>query len=206
MHSHRILFVDDHPLILFGLADLLRKQGYQVDTAKKLAAAIECISKAPEKYDVILLDINLGHENGLDLLDKMESGCAERVILLSGNAEQEWVLRGFEKGVFGFIPKSIEPEEVVSALSAMLAGDRLQNSGWVWETALKKLVDAQDFFPRSMTLTPKEREVFLLLRTGKLDKQIADELNLSIHTVRVHLRAIKRKRGHNRRFEQNFEG
>lgn len=206
MHSHRILFVDDHPLILFSLAELLRMQGYKVDTAKKLAVAIDCIGNTSEKYDVILLDINLGQENGLDLLDKLENGCADRVILLSGIAEQEWILRGFEKGGFGFIPKSIEPEEVVSALAAMLAEDKLQHSGWIWDAAKKELVDAQDFFPRSMTLTHKEREVFLLLRTGKLDKQIAEELNLSIHTVRVHLRAIKRKRGHNRRFEQNFEG
>ncbi len=61
--------------------------------------------------------------------------------------------------------------------------------------------DACTIFPRHTLLTQKEREVFMLMRKGLLDKQIADELGLSIHTVRVHLRAIKRKRGHNRRFE-----
>lgn len=200
----RVLFVDDHPLILSSLAEMLRHLGYEVKTARGLSEALQHVGRE-NKFDMVLLDINLGQENGLDLLEKADPDSLGKVVMLSGIAEHEWVLHGFAKGAFGFIPKSIEPEQIVAAISAMLSEQRLHYSGWVWDSVSKKLMDAQDFFPRAATLTSKEREVFMLLRAGKLDKQIADELGLSIHTIRVHLRAIKRKRGHNRRSEQNID-
>lgn len=207
MHSCRVLFVDDHPLVLASLAEMLRQRGCEVKTARGLGEALQHIQHAGREaqFDMVLLDINLGQENGIDLLEKTDLPLAGKVVLLSGIAEHEWVLHGFEKGAFGFIPKNVEPEEIVAALAAMFSAQRLQCSGWVWDSISKKLMDGLDFFPRSTTLTSKEREVFMLLRAGKLDKQIADELCLSIHTVRVHLRAIKRKRGHNRRSEQNID-
>lgn len=199
----RMLFVDDHPLVLSGLTEMLRAQGCQVTTARTIDEAMRHLGGAA-MFDLMLLDINLAQENGLLLLESPPPGLPQRVILVSGMTEQEWILHGFALGAFGFVPKSVEPEELVAALRLMKEQARAPHSGWVWDTQSQGLVDAQDFFPRHTLLTPKEREVFLLLRAGKLDKQIADELGLSIHTVRVHIRAIKRKRGHNRRFEQNF--
>ena len=199
----RVLFIDDHPLVLSGLAGMLRGCGCYVATARKLEEA-SLLLLAEKNLDMLLLDINLGQENGLDLLENPSPNMPERVIMLSGVMEQEIVLQGFQMGAFGFIPKSVEPDKVISALAALMIKPRLQNSGWVWNHESMEMEDAHSIFPRHTLLTPKEREVFMLMRDGKLDKQIADELGLSIHTVRVHLRAIKRKRGHNRRFELNY--
>ena len=197
----RILLVDDHPLVLSGLQELLRARGAQVATARRVEDAARLIEQ-DERFDLLLLDLNLGRESGLDLLDRLLDKRPSQVVLLSGVAEQEWVMQGFALGAHAFIPKSIEVDEVLSALSVLAGAPKLSNSGWIWESDRKQLVDARDFFPKHTVLTPKEREVFMQLRQGKLDKQIADDLGLSIHTVRVHVRAIKRKRGHNRRFEQ----
>ena len=71
-------------------------------------------------FDLLLLDINLGHENGLSLLETPTTRLPPRVILLSGISEQEWIFRGFELGAFGFIPKSVEPQELLSAIDRML--------------------------------------------------------------------------------------
>lgn len=199
----RVLFVDDHPLVLSSLSEMLRARGCDVVTAKRLDDA-EKLIRDSDTFDLVLLDINLGKDNGLTLLESPPPNMAKRVVMLSGVTEQEWVLHGFALGAFGFIPKSIELEEVMIALSALSNKPALPNSGWVWDSEARDLVEASDFFPRHSVLTPKERDVFMLLRDGKLDKQIADDLGLSIHTIRVHIRAIKRKRGHNRRFEQNF--
>ena len=196
----RILFIDDHPLVLSGLAEMLRGCGCYVATARQLAEAVHLLA-TEKKFDMMLLDINLGLENGLDLLENPSPNMADRVVLLSGVMEHESVLHGFQMGAFGFIPKSVEPDVVVDALVTLMTKPRLQNSGWVWSPEFMDMVDAHSVFPKHMLLTPKEREVFMLMREGKLDKQIADEMGLSIHTVRVHLRAIRRKRGHNRRFE-----
>jgi DNA-binding NarL/FixJ family response regulator len=199
----RIVVVDDHPLVLDGLADVLHKSGYRVAKARNPAEA-RALLGAGERFDAALLDINLGQESGLELLDGTRGKLADRVILLSGLAEQEWILKGFEAGAIGFIPKSTEMEQVVEAVGALLRAKPLPAYGWVWSTPQRRLVEAREFFPAHTLLTPAEREVFLRMRDGKQDKQIADELGRSIHTVRVHIRSIKRKRGHNRRGERNF--
>lgn len=199
----RFLFVDDHPLVLSGLSDILSKRGYSIETSTNLASARRMIEDQPT-FDAIIMDINLGTENGLDLLEYPPRNMSQRVVLLSGVMEQETILRGLHLGAIGFIPKSIELEEFILALILLLEKPQPQGSGWIWNSDIKQLSDALDYFPRESVLTPKEREVFMLLRSGKLDKQIAAELGLSIHTIRVHVRAIKRKRGHNRRTEQNY--
>jgi DNA-binding NarL/FixJ family response regulator len=198
----RIVVVDDHPLVLAGIAEVLQQRGYRVATARDPAEA-RALLRAGERFDAALLDINLGQESGLALLDGQDK-LADKVILLSGLTEQEWILKGFEAGAIGFIPKSTEMEQVVEAVGALLQAKHLAASGWVWSTRERKLVEAREFFPAHTLLTPTEREVFLRMKDGKQDKQIADELGRSIHTVRVHLRSIKRKRGHNRRGERNF--
>ena len=201
--TYRILFIDDHPLVLSGLSDILGKQGCHVTTSMNLFEARTLIEAQPE-FDAIILDINLGTENGLNLLEVPPRNMSQRVVLFSGVMEQESILYGLQLGAIAFIPKSTELEEVILALILLLEKPKMGNSGWIWNSDTKQLCDALSFFPRETVLTPKEREVFMLLRSGKLDKQIADELGLSIHTIRVHIRAIKRKRGHNRRTEQNF--
>jgi DNA-binding NarL/FixJ family response regulator len=196
----RILLVDDHPLVLSGLGELLRGRGSHVATARRLEDATRLIEKEA-RFDLLLLDINLGRESGLSLLEHPPGNMPEQIVLLSGVAEQEWVMQGFALGAHAFIPKSSEVDEVLAALLALAGKSRPPSSGWVWVSERKQLLDAHDVFPKHTVLTPKEREVFMQLRQGKLDKQIADELGLSVHTVRVHVRAIKRKRGHSRRFE-----
>lgn len=197
-----LLLVDDHKLVLSGIAAMLDNAGFAVTTAQTLdAARAQLTSRA---FPLLLLDINLGLENGLCLLETPGLTLPERTILLSGVLEQEWIMRGFEQGALAYIPKSIDPEELILAIKAGAQLAPLPGSGWIWDTASRQMVDATRYFPREALLTPKERTVFMLMREGKLDKQIADELKLSIHTVRVHLRAIKRKRGHNRRSEQIY--
>lgn len=200
----RILFVDDHPLVLTGVADMLRGCGHAVATASTLTGAADALEDEGATYDLLLLDLNLAQENGLGLLERGRGRLPSRTVMLSGVTEQEWIFKGFELGAFGFISKSIQPAELTDAIAAVIAETRPVDAGWIWDSQRRRLVDAYDYFPRETVLTPKERAVFMLMREGKLDKQIADDLGLSIHTVRVHIRAIKRKRGHNRRFEQLF--
>jgi DNA-binding NarL/FixJ family response regulator len=197
-----ILFVDDHRLVVSGIAGLLRARGHRVAAAKNLAEARAVLRS--QGFDLLLLDINLGAENGLQLLEEPGLPLPARIIMLSGASEQEWIFKGFELHAFGFISKSIEAEELLSAIDAMLGQAPLPEAGWIWDMQKKAVVSAREFFPRETVLTHKERAVFMHMREGKLDKQIADIMGLSIHTIRVHIRAIKRKRGHNRRLEQVF--
>lgn len=203
MAQLEILLIDDHPLIVSGIAGLLGAAGHFVRAVRNLADARTALAELSPA--IVLLDINLGSENGLDLLDRDALPTSTRVIMVSGISEQELIFHGFERGAFGFVPKSVEPDSLLAAIADMAARDAQDANGWVWDAQQRQCVPAHEFFPRATILTPKEREVFMLLREGLLDKQIADRLGLSIHTVRVHLRAIKRKRGHNRRSEQQAQ-
>ena len=196
-----LLLIDDHPLILSGVAALLAAGGVQVSTAKSLADARQLLTQ--NHYTLTLLDINLGQNFGLELLSPEQLPHLGRIVIFSGVSEVEIIQRGFSLGAHAFIPKNSEPEDLPVAISALLGHASDAPGKWVWCPERRQLIESQDYFPRDSLLTPKEREVFLLLRDGLLDKQIADVLDLSVNTVRVHIRAIKRKRGHNRRFEQN---
>jgi len=198
----RVLLIDDHPLVLSGLGGLLQGCCAHVATAKRLEDAARLIEHE-SPFGLVLLDINLGRQNGLTLLEHPPANLSKKVILLSGVTEQEWIMQGFALGAHAFITKSIEVDEMLVALKAVLLKARLPNSGWIWVSEKREPVDARQVFPKHTVLTLKEREVFAQLRQGKLDKQIAEELGLSVHTVRVHVRAIKRKRGNTRRFEQD---
>lgn len=200
--TRSVLFVDDHNLVASAISALLRMRSYDVTTANNLVRARDAMESS--LYDLLLLDINLGTESGLTLLEKGTSNLPRHTIMLSGTSEQEWIFRGFELGAFGFISKNVEPDELLSAIESMVMRPPAPEAGWIWDTQQKTVVSAYSYFQKETILTSKEREVFMHMREGRLDKQIADIMGLSIHTIRVSIRAIKRKRGHNRRLEQVF--
>ncbi len=201
LQSKNILLVDDHPLILSGVSVLLEHAGAKVSTAKTLDEAGTLLST--QKFDLTLLDINMGVGQGLELITDTFREHLGRIVLFSGVTEQEFIFRGYSLGAIGFVSKNTEPSELLQALTCIVDTLPPEDAGWVWCPQRHALVESNHYFSRESLLTAKEREVFMLLREGLPDKQIADALSLSVHTVRVHIRAIKRKRGHNRRFEQH---
>ena len=177
MSEARIVVVDDHPLVLDGVADALQKRGHRIAKARSLAEA-RALLAAGERFEAALLDINLGQENGLELLDAARGKLAHKVILLSGLAEQEWILKGFEAGAIGFIPKSAEMEQVVEAVGALLQAPHLPASGWVWSTAGRRLVEAREFFPAHTVLTPAESRRNVATRGIDLNALVGREFRI----------------------------
>ena len=200
----KILIVDDHPMVLSGLAATLRERGHHITTARDSASALAGLASAASAAalpDLALLDYHLAEDSAACLLAHPACRAVACIVILSGMTDPEDILGVLHDGAHAFIPKSIEPDDLTPALEHIV---QLKISGGaVWSTLSRSFIAADKAFPKASTLTPKEREVFRGLRRGLLDKQIADELNLSIHTVRVHIRAIKRKRGVNRRAEQD---
>lgn len=199
----RILVVDDHPMVMQGIAASLTRKGHEVSTARDIAGAREALKNA-DSLDLLLLDYNLPPGTGADLLADPQVKVPPCVAILSGMTEPEDILAAFELGARAFIPKSIEPEHLIRALEELPGLSAEDELGWLWDTRQGRYVRASEAFPRGTVLSPKERKVFMLLRMGRLDKQIAEELKLSIHTVRVHIRGIRRKRSSRRRAEREI--
>lgn len=194
-----ILIADDHPLLLHGLSGLLAQRGHTVATVADIPEAIGLLT-SEAGFDLLVLDFNLPTGPASLLLRNHAAILPPRIVVLSGILEPEDVLDVLDLGACVFLPKCIDTMAMIGILER-LDGLAEVKGGYVWDVAHHRLVAAHDLYPKGTVLTTKEREVFMLMRKGLQDKQIADSLELSIHTVRVHLRAIKRKRGSRRRHE-----
>lgn len=195
--------VDDHPMVMEGIAASLRRRGHDVSTARDVAGAREALKQAAT-LDLLVLDYNLPPGSGADLLADPKVALPPCVAILSGMTDPEDILAALELGAHAFIPKSIEPDHLIRALEELPGLGVDEELGWLWDTRQACYVRASKAFPRGTVLSPQERKVFMFLRRGLLDKQIAEELKLSIHTVRVHVRGIRRKRSTRRRAEREI--
>ncbi len=196
----KILIVDDHPLVTAGLYSALKAKycESEIVTASDLSSARARIAETI--FDLAIVDINLPDGRGGQLFsDPALAGRYPRhSLLLSGSQDRDDILNALNLGAAAFIPKTVEFNELLAAIDALLALDVAKAPYW-YDCGLKKFVFARDLFPRGTALSAREHEIYDLIRSGLTDKQIAFQLGRSVHTVRVQIRSIRRKRGETRR-------
>ena len=194
-----ILLVDDHPMVLHSLSGLLKSRGHRVYIADGCDTARQALL-GEDRYDLLLHDYHLPDCSALDLLRELPQHLPSNVVVISGISDAEETLYILEKtAAKAFVPKNIDLEDLITALEKVV--ELPPAEGWVWQPEARDFFDTAHAYSRETTLSPKEREVFMLMRQGLQDKQIADQLHRSIHTVRVQIRSIRRKRGASRRAE-----
>lgn len=196
----RVLIVDDHPMVTEGISGRLRAQGHEVAAAHTLATAQAQLAAAC--FDLLVLDLDLGGEFGTDLLrdGSIATRLPSRITILSGTSDRDEIAIALDHGAHAFVAKSLPFEDVVRAIESTLT---LPDSDdpFLWDENVGGFVTMAALFPKGTLLAPQERKVFALMRQGLSDKQIAAALDRSIHTVRVQIRSILRKRGSRRRGE-----
>lgn len=199
-----ILVADDHPMVLKGLSSALTAAGHKVTAIASLDTLFQQLTKSTEhKFHLLLLDYHFPDGKVIDILKKVsidESAIDESTIvaILSGMTDPEEILNLLEVARADlFISKTIDIDDLLNAVSQL--EEKKPEVAMIWNLEQKKFLHTIEQFPKGTVLSPKEREVFMLLKQGMLDKQIAESLNRSIHTIRVQIRAIKRKRGSLRR-------
>ena len=186
----KLLIVDDHPLALQGVDFVLRAAGHDTVLAKDLAGAYQ---QLVEDFDGVLLDYHFADSNALAWLTTLDVALPRYIVIFSGLSDPEDIIFILESSpAQAFISKQIDLSDLPQALTQLTALD-LQTQ-WVWNAGRQQFAPVLEAFKQYEILTPKERQVFMLLRQGLLDKQIADTLARSIHTIRVQIRSIKRKR------------
>jgi response regulator RpfG family c-di-GMP phosphodiesterase len=187
----RVLIVDDHEAVGRGLELLLRREGMEIaGTAFNLAGARTLLER--RRPDVVILDADLGGENGLDLLEDAARVDA-RVLVYTGRADAALLAAARDSSALGLATKAGPPVELIAAVRAVAAGQAYRDP---------RLMGAQAGGAEPQhQLTRREREVVTLLAQGLNGQEIAETLFLSPQTVRTHIRNAMervgaRTRGH----------
>src|SRR5260221_1999130 len=194
MHSVSLIIADDHPVVLQGLIALLgeHEDFKLIATCSGGAACIEAIrNSAP---DIALVDINMPDANGLQVLKAVTAeGLSTRIVFLAGSPTDREIIAAIAGGAFGIMRKESAPEALITCLQAVAAGHRWLPPKLV-DGALERTrqVRAQ-FASVDSALTPREREVMLLVADGLSNKDVGRRLNVSEGTVKVHLHSIYQK-------------
>lgn len=182
MMTTRILLIDDHPMFRSGLRMVLsaRMTDAEIFEAGSLNEATE---SAPEKIDVILLDINLPGLNGLDGISFLKRKWPlAPVVVLSSQDSPETVRDALARGAVRFVSKADTADRIVALLNRVLRGE--------YTTPDAPAEDGKEAFVMPQHLTPRQCEVLDLLCQGMSNKLIARRLSLSENTVRSHVQAI----------------
>jgi len=193
-----ILIVDDHPIVTVSLAERLRVLGHHVDACHTLGDAGARIRS--QIFDMCVLDLDMDGTRGTQLLadPTLATRLPECIVVLSGTRDRDDIVDALEAGAHAFLSKSIPFEDVIEGLLTAPQAYRGGEPG-IWVQEVRAYVPLGVVYPRGSALSKRERQVFQLLRRGSSDKAIAQELGRSVHTIRVQIRSILRKRGAQRR-------
>lgn len=182
-----ILLVDDHQLVRDGLRSRLEAIP-DFSVVGEAATPEEALNEAAsKKVDLVLMDINLkGDITGIELTAKFHESFPDiAIIMLSMHDKAEYVLQSIQAGARGYVLKDAPASDIITAIETVMKG------AIYYSAALNKHL-VRPVAP-SQILTPREKQVLGCIATGKSNKHIARELNLSVRTVEAHRWNIKRK-------------
>ena len=203
----RILIIDDHVIVRAGLRMLIGNQEGMI-VIGEAGTRVDAIALAShEQPDIILLDLDMGNENGLDFLRELLAAAAgARVVILTGVRDPEVHRRAVHLGAMGLVFKDKAAEVLLKAIEKVHAGE-------VWldrsltASVLSEMLHAGESklanpdADKIASLTGREREILGLVCEGLKNKHIGERLFISEATVRNHLTSILSKLGLSDRFE-----
>lgn len=189
--SIRVILVDDHPLVLKGLEQLLDSSNdFEVlatcGSAAEGLAAIEA-----HKPDVVVLDLKLPGEDGLSVLRRLRSD-GPPVVVLTASQDEDELLDAARLGARGIVLKAMAPRMLEDSIRGVHAGElRLNVEGVDLAARLsqRQQVEAE----LSETLTPRELEIVRLVAVHLDNQELSERLAISVGTVKIHLHHIYEK-------------
>ena len=192
----RVVVVDDQPLFSAGISMLIEAQPDMdcVATATDGAEAVDVVGRLHP--DIVLMDVRMPGMNGLDatraILARGNADDTPRVIVLTTLRRDDVVVRALENGASGFLTKDSTPDEVLTSIRTVHAGDAVPDLPGILELVRR----GPGSTPQQASieaLSPREREVFLLVARGLSNSEIAVASYVSEATVKTHIAAILRK-------------
>jgi two-component system, NarL family, response regulator DegU len=198
----KIVIADDHALLRQGIKNVLSLEP-DLDVIGEAADGEEAISKLESlKPDILLLDVNMPHMNGLEVTKRLKTAkSAVKIIILTIHDDENYVIEVIKSGADGYLLKDIEPGMLVKAIRLVYEGQ-----SFIYPTLAKRLfgelsrqeerrLEVPNMLERRKEerLTYREVEVLQLIGRGMNNQEVAQKLFLSEKTVKNHLTNIFRK-------------
>lgn len=180
-----VYLVDDDASVRRGISRLIRSAGYHVEVFESAEEFLQ--RKENGLPSCLVLDIKMPGSTGMDLQQRLlASGQSTPIIFLSGHADVPTSVQAMKEGAFDFLTKPVTAEDLLSAVRKAIHADILQK---------KQNEEVAEVQSRMSTLTNREAQVFSLVVTGMLNKQIAAELGTTEKTIKVHRARVMEKMG-----------
>jgi DNA-binding NarL/FixJ family response regulator len=195
--AYRVIIVDDHPLYRAALASALSGAcpAEKFDEADSVEAMFERLERGPGA-DLLLLDLNVPGAHGFSALAYLRGSYPQLpVIVVSAMDDAATVHQALAFGAQGFLSKLADAASIRNCVQAVLRGEVVIPEGYAAPKRQAKDAAALDVAERLAELTPQQFRVFTMLCSGRLNKQIAHELEVTEATVKAHMTAIMRKLG-----------
>lgn len=190
----RILLVEDQPLCRLGVRMSLANSGFNCvleAEAEDVCQAVKILEQRGHDIDLILLDYALPDGTGKDVIDAVKRlGLEVKIVMLSGEAGGATVQQLLDSGINGFMSKSVRPDEIATVLASVMQGHDFTH-----RDTMRLQQDVKSDMEILNTLTRREMDIISLCAAGKSAKQIAEELDISAHTVENHKDKIFSKIG-----------
>ncbi len=195
MNPTRILLVDDHALVRAGIRALITMiDGFEVvgeaGNGAEALALIETVNP-----DLVLLDITMPSMNGLTALNEIKTRFPNvRVIILTMHEAREYAIQALRGGAAGFSPKRAASNELQQAIETVMAGKTYVSPELAHDGVSAEQAAAYDQELLNK-LTPRQREILILIAEGKSMKEIGRSLNISVKTVESHRAQLTERLG-----------
>lgn len=193
--SCSVIIIDDHPLFSRGLSQLIetQKDFKVIGLAKDRNEALSLLDTT--NPDLAIVDLNLGQEDGLELIkDILVIHPNTKILVLSMHDERFYAERALKAGAKGYIMKAEAETQVITAIQTVCNGEIYLSENE--KRRIKELAqgsDSSDKFDIIVTLSDRQLQIFTLIGKGLGTVEIAGKLNLSIKTIDTHKENIKAK-------------
>jgi DNA-binding NarL/FixJ family response regulator len=189
----RVATLDDHQMLIEALALVIQQEPDlemvgSVNACGAVHALLERVCP-----DVLLLDVSLPDGDGLSLVPSLRAACPNmQILVLTSLADENTLMRAIEAGVGGFVGKHRPVSEVFAAIRQAHEGEMVMPSNLL-VGLLNRRQPTHSAAVQHEPLTPREKEILVYTAQGKSSTTIAAELNISLLTVRTHLRNLMSK-------------